>query len=803
MARSPEVVGTPLSYGRSALARALGAAHSDANVRLALAGDPVAATALAGASIVLDARPDSYAIVPDAGGTLVVGRDETGAMYGALDLVERLETQGASALPPAAPIAAAPEVPIRGANLFVSLPEAGEARWWFLEDAFWQEYLDLLARARMNFLDLQAMHDLHTARFPNALLYLATSRTYPDTGAPPAERARNARMLRRIVALAGERGIRVGLLTNRADDSLRAVDQEQGLDDDALRVYTREAVADLAAQVPELRRLGFRIGESRRPAAWFGDAFIAGVRDASRTMGVYTRTWLTDKAEILPLARRSGDLLIEAKYNGEQIGPPYVMAGGLFGQRWTRYSYADYLDPPSPYTFIFQIWGGGTHRLFRHASFERIRRTVGETLLGPSQGFTLLATHAFLPQRDFYHATAADRFSPWSFRRDEVEYLLFGRLAYDPRTPEAVFREALRRRAGTDALWGPVQAASEIVPWIQTAHTCGPDQRNFAPDLEWGGTVGMWASAPDASNGDHTCNTGYHGAYDTFAVASPYDTARGLLDGRGTTRLPSTEVARLVLAAAGRAREAAGVAIDAGNAEARDVVRECVALADLGDYFGHKLRAATALAVHRGSGRADYLDEARKGTRAADEAWRALGRDTAYIRPFAEPMRMAGLGMPTYHWSMQRTDGDPASIDAVAARRIPVRAASALPPAPAWLAGARPAGPGLASLIAAPPARGDTAWRVTATFARPVPDGAEVRVLWKPFSGLADWQSAPATGSDRTYRAAIDGAGEAIDVAVEVGGGPGFGWRYPDLLGAPPYATVASSGNVAGARAFP
>jgi len=43
-----------------------------------------------------------------------------------------------------------------------------------------------------------------------------------------------------------------------------------------------------------------------------------------------------------------------------------------------------------------------------------------------------------MPVRDDYHAMDVDRFSPWAFGRDELQYQMFGRLAYDPTTPEAL-----------------------------------------------------------------------------------------------------------------------------------------------------------------------------------------------------------------------------------------------------------------------------------------------------------------------------------------------------------------------------
>src|SRR5262249_16803633 len=146
-----------------------------------------------------------------------------------------------------------------------------------------------------------------------------------------------------------------------------------------------------------------------------------------------------------------------------------------------------------------------------------------------------------------------------------------------------------------------------------------------------------------------------------------------------------------------RARDAARVA--APNAEARDVARESVALADLGEYAGHKLRAATALSVFERSGRVDYLAAAKRETRAADDAWRLLGVHTAYIQPFEERLRMEQFHASPYHWSQQDTADDARSIDvaeeAARGRHFPARQ---LPDASAFLDTPRRPGPGLANL---------------------------------------------------------------------------------------------------------
>jgi hypothetical protein len=796
------VAGSALDYGSRALDAALSAAGGTTTARVVTVDDPAAPAALAQAGVALDPRPESFAIVESAGAFWVVGRDEVGAMYGALELAERLQNGGSGGLSSSLPIVASPSVTIRAANLFLVLPADDEPAWWFCDSDFWTQYLDLLARARINFLDLHGMYDLRNTLFPNALLYFANSQSHPDVGVAQATRARLVGMLRTIVAMASARGIRVGLMTYRSDLSVDAVSSAPD-DDPTVRSYTREAAADLARSVPGLARIGFRIGESGHDAAWYQDTIIAGAREAGTGVGIYTRTWGATKNEVMSIVGAAGgDVIVEAKMNGEQLAAPYAIAGGHF-TAWHPYSYEDYLDPPIPYSFVFQVRSGGTHRMFRQASFERARRTVPSFVLGQARGFTLEAPHAYFPQRDDYHAIAEDRFSPWTFRRDELEYLLYGRLAYDPTTPASVFRAALAERVATDGLWEPMQAASEIIPWAQLAETCGPDQRDYAPDLEWGGTVAMWASPDGASTPGMPCQ--HHGAFDSFSIASPDETARDLVSGIGTARVTPPEIATIVSAAAAKARVAGAVAIDPANAEARDVVRECLALADFGDYLAHKLRAATALAVYRRTAASDYLVTARSEIALADTAWLALAADTAHIAPFQDAMRMCQFTRycddPTsfhwvkpFHWREEAANlpADPESIDAVehAVKSTPPTFAGTLPSPADWLDAARTPGPTLSSFTIEPPDPRAERWTVTATFATPPPPGSSVKIVWKGFSGLDDWLAAPATGDGVAYQSVIAGTQAGAYFAIEVNCPPSSAWRYPDVRAETPFIAL-------------
>jgi len=795
---APNTPANPIEYGQCVLTQSMTRAHASANVSVLLASDPAAS------AVDVLPSPESYSIVTQGERTLVVGRDGVGAMYGAMDLAERLDQHGAAAFPLASPVKTSPLMKVRAANLFLVLPEPGKA-WWYRDPEFWVEYLDMMARGRFNLLDMHGMYNMENTFFPNVLLYLATSASMPAIGIPRAEREANLAMLNVIIKMASVRGIKVALMNYQVSLSIPGDEKETAEEKELVPQYTREALADLATRAPELSYLGFRVGETGRPPEWYVSTFVDTLKAVHAKAVAYTRTWLTKKPALLSVIQASGpETLVEAKFNGEQLGPPYVISGGGM-DRWSSYSYENFLEDPAPYKFVFQVRAGGTHRIFRYASYARTRRTILSMTLSPRvQGFTFEAAHAYFPQGDFYHAHPEDSFSPYAFRRDELSYLLFGRLGYDPNTPEAVFRKMLEERVGTDGLWDAVQAASDITPWMLAGQTCGPDQRDDAPELDIIGPVSYWAT-PNRSKDEvggfrptsKICSTG-HQPFDAFAVAGPYEAAEDLLERRGTSRLSPIDLSLTLLSDGKTARAAALVAIDPQNREARDVVRECTALADLGDWFAHRLRAATALAVYEGTGSDAWLHAAKGESKVSISAYRDLVRDTGYITPFDDTTRMSRTHLTRFHWSKQLpfVERDLEAIDEVVTTRTkahPTSKAKGPLPAPnAWLTTPRRPGPELVDLKVSPEDPHAAAWKVTVTLGAPPPQGARVRVLHRRFSSNGgDWTSTDAAGSGTVWTTSIDGTGDGAMFAVEINGVPGEAWRYPDVTKETPYRPLA------------
>ena len=422
-------------------------------------------------------------------------------MYGALELAERLRLHGGGALPPATTLRGAPALPIRAANMFWTLPDPDqpETEWWFHDEQVLAR-LPRPARARA---PGPARHPRHVRpgddQFPNLLVQLARSATFPDVGVPAAERERNhgdARPRDRDGARARHPRRTDDLLPRRRRVFARP------------RCPTRTSRSTCARRRSISRRArqswrcwGSGSGRAARAPPGTSMTIVAATRAAATGVTAYTRSWVSSKPEIVALAtavgRRHG--AGSEVQRRAALGPPYPIAGGAM-TTWESYSYQSYLNPPAPWQFVSQVRAAGTHRIFRQASFARTpaRDGVARALAAGSRLHAGAADRLHAPAR-FLSCERQDRFLPWAFARDDLMYLLWGRLGYDPGTPESTFRDIAAREAGTDGLWPAVQAASDIVPWIQTGHTCGPDHRLFAPELELGGNVAEWARAFDPS----------------------------------------------------------------------------------------------------------------------------------------------------------------------------------------------------------------------------------------------------------------------------------------------------------------
>ncbi len=671
----------PVGFGRQALDGALAARRLKAAVEIKVTGS---------------GDPESYAIIFADGAARIEGADPNGALYGALELAERIRGRGADALK-GAPITGRPFLRDRGWNMFLTLPWdytkndtdydpralVDPARWWFANDSFWTTLLDQMAGARMNWLDIHGAWDISVTDAPNLYAYFIPSDRFPQVGVAPDIKAANLRRLNKIIVMAHGRGIRVSLMAYEARFHTPHAPDPYPENEKDLYDYTREVVEKMIRQAPGLDAIGFRIGESGHGEAFF-NSYIEAVKASGRDIPLVTRSWLARKSLVVPLARASKDFTVEIKYNGEQWGSPYMLMGGRMAG-WYSYSFEDYLSdsqtpdavrlwpgnktaggetwPAEPYKLVWQVRANGTHRIFPIYNPGAVRQAVKSMPLGTASGFVVEGLETYYPQSPRYDmADPKDVFCEWTHQRDWMFINLWGRLGYDPETPDRTFEAMIADKLGPAAapLIPAWSAASRIIHLAFSAFSLGPAHRNHAIELEWGGDTAGYVA------GD---------SFDSHVFKSVREALADASTGGLAGRLSPPQTAARLLAEAATAAQAARIPLTsapvAEQKRLKELITVCGQVAHLGRYYAERFMSATRSA-EADTGHAVAAGQATAHMQEAAREWAALAACHFY-KPFTERLRMR---TNTFHWSQELP-----KIEAEA-KKLAAKAAPAPDPVP-------------------------------------------------------------------------------------------------------------------------
>lgn len=632
----------PVDYGLAEIAKEAGARSGDVSV-----------------SIKATKQPETYTISNQNGKVKIVGSDANGAMYGALEFAERLHNEGDKAWQTKA--TGKPFLKDRGLNLFLTLPWdykkndtdydikalTDPNRWWFQNDDYWTTLLDLMAKSRLNWLDIHGAWDISVTNAPNLYAYFVTSPTFPKVGVPEDVKQANLRQLNKVIEMAHARGIRVSLMAYEAN--LR-IPQNPNPGYEAteknIYTYTREVVEKMIRQAPGLDGIGFRIGESGRGESFF-HCYGEAVKKSGRDIPLITRSWITRKQRVLPLARSSKDFTVEIKYNGEQWGAPYMVAGGRMAN-WHSYSFEDYLSdsgpekaaqmwpgqptangkawPSQPYKVVWQVRANGTHRIFPFYNPEWVRRSIQSMPVGTASGYTIEGLDAYFPKSpDYYIADPKDKSCNWLHQRDEMYWMTWGRLGYDPTTPDSVFDKRAAEILGpkSEPLVEGWKKISVALPKAFMAYSLGPDHRNHAPELEWGGDTNAYVQ------GQGFDSLSFLPINEEYA-----NRATGGIDGRFS--LWDISVGQQGYE---QFFETAKTFLNSPKAQTREIANSVLMATALRDYYASRFRSAHELANIEATLGAPALNRNVEDIREASAAFDYMAKNS-YYKPFTDRLRM-------------------------------------------------------------------------------------------------------------------------------------------------------------------
>jgi hypothetical protein len=279
----------------------------------------------------------------------IEGTDATGALYGAMELADRIKDSGK--LPSEINIEDSPEMVLRGACIGVQkpvylpgrdvyeYPYTPETFPWFYDKKLWVKYLDMLVESRMNSLYLWNGHPFAS---------LVKLKDYPFAlEVSEADFKKNEEIYKFLTEEANKRGIWViqmfyNIIVSKPfaeHYNIKTQDRSRPITPE-IADYTKKSITAFIEKYPNvglLVCLGEAINTVDDDVEWFTKTIIPGVQDGLKTLGIkeeppiILRAHDTDAPLVmeksLPLYK---NLYTMHKYNGESLTT--YTPGGPWGE---------------------------------------------------------------------------------------------------------------------------------------------------------------------------------------------------------------------------------------------------------------------------------------------------------------------------------------------------------------------------------------------------------------------------------------------------------------------------------------
>jgi hypothetical protein len=563
--------------------------------------------------------PETYHIQPGR----VTGGDIRGLMYGLLEAADQIRAQGRMSN-----ANGIPATPIRGIRKFIHNEDL--ERSWYYSPEYWQSFFQMLARNRFNRFNLVFAHQ--TAYLAPPYPFWVSIQSHPEITVPglsAAQRDRNLKTLQYISQTAVEYGVDFTLGIWEHNIQPNMTPPVRGLTRDNIGPYSYEALKKVLAECPGIRSVQMRTNaESGIPnadqAPFHRDWVFRAIREAGRRVTLDLRGWAMQPGLMEAATSAGVPLRLSSKYWAEDIGRPYQPA-----ETWPGYSYINFLERPRPYGFYWELWGLGSDRLTLWGDPDYVRRAVPTFALAGSLGFEIdppLAQKGFGNRPGvwgvFTEAHKDLEWWRWDFERYWLFYLLWGRLSYDPATPERVWMSEFEKRFGPAArdAFDAYRQASRILPEIVAAHLADPNMYIW-PEINPGGLIDAYKEVRPS---------------DWRYIACIDEAVRNRLGGVASAKQTPRQTAAIlneaaagVTAAVDRAR--AKVAKD--RVEWRASEPDFLVLAQLARYHAHKQIAADELTEFDLTGNAEPLERAKRELEAGLSEWRKLVELTDGLYP--------------------------------------------------------------------------------------------------------------------------------------------------------------------------
>lgn len=639
--------------------------------------------------LVPDLGPEAFAIRSDGNRLAIQGGDKPGLIYGALAVAEQLR-QGKS-IKALEPRRESPALRFRAIKH--NLPwdsyrssSALDLHYDTVRDVeYWEAFLDMMAENRFNALTLWNLHP-----FP----YMIKPENFPEaTRFSDAELAQWRELYRAIFAMAKERGIDTYLvnwnvLVSKAFAEAHELEgnnyypyykgkadhRGEAQASEIAKRYTRESVTQVLEEYPNLSGFGFSFGEQmggmtpRERQEWMDETIIAGMREANRPVKMIFRAPFsaglgqggsTDKATE-ELTREAieqlgddfeGPIWMEIKFNWSHAHstPDLIKVHG--GELKDTY----FNPTPENYKVAWMVRNEDFFAL-RWGQPAFIREHLARNAHRDYVGGYFIGSESYIPAVDYFTAIESPVDWTYAFQRQWLFYKLWGRLLYNPETPDSLFEEEFVRRYGESAR-----------PLLEAYSLASETQLNFATsvDFSWDFTLygegtmvlsrdGLQPMSVDRLIIQPTLRDDWLSVEDFVEKRSAGETlARDTvtpLNLADRMEGDSTKALRLV-----------GGLDTADSPSLMYEVADVKIWANLGLYYAEKLRGAVALQTYRTTG---HTPEKQAAVEHLEKSLAFWDQVITVARPIYKDMPLAHYNRPNnqrvddnlFHWARVRPE---------------------------------------------------------------------------------------------------------------------------------------------------
>jgi len=628
------------------------------------------------------------------------GGDPRGLIYGAFALREQL--LNGTPLEKAQPATAHPALAFRGIKFNTPWDtyrpsSALDQHYATARDLnFWEAYLDMMVENRFNAFTLWTMHPftymIRPTNFPEASKWTA------------AEFAEWQHLYREIFRMAKERGLDTyvvfwSIFVSEEFSKAHGVAKENfyphyyvpGDTSDVTKRYLRESVTQMLEEYPDLDGIGVSHGEGMggmTPLArqqFVDEVFIAGALNARRQQpvklihrvpfssgltsgpGVSTDVEQLTRAAMEKLGNKfDGPIWVEMKFNwshGHSTPKLVKVHGGALGDTYFK-------PTPSNYRIVWQVRNEDFFAL-RWGVPDFIRQHIALNGTQDYVGGYFVGSETYIPALDYFTAVKDPVSWQWAFQRQWLFYKLWGRLLYDPKTPDTLFQAEFTRRYGGRA-----------APLLRAYALASNTQMRLASlyDSRWDFT--LYGEGMLALQGEYTNYIGVDALIKQPTMDPAYvsvaDYVKAIQAGEsfGRDRITPPKLIEMLERENREALRLVANIESKDNASLRYEVADVKAWANLGLHLAEKLRGAVALETFRHGGDEKQLQMAIEHLTKGLGYWDELIRIT---RPLYKDMKLTHYNGNSFdanpnnlfHW--ERVRGEVAEDIEVARRSRPAQ----------------------------------------------------------------------------------------------------------------------------------